>query len=61
MADTAEITKNLLDMYGRNDWVTRYNFRHFMRLSGLSIIPRDSKIVDCGCAMGISYQKRIDI
>jgi 2-polyprenyl-3-methyl-5-hydroxy-6-metoxy-1,4-benzoquinol methylase len=52
MADDPEITKNLLEMYGRNDWMMRLNFILFMRFSGLSSVPRDAKILDCGCAMG---------
>jgi len=52
MADDPNVTKNLLDMYGRNDWMMRVNFRFFLSLSGLGRLPRDSRILDCGCGMG---------
>ncbi len=52
MADEPNVTKNLLDMYSRDDWITKFNFRCFLRLSGLQNVPRESKILDCGCAMG---------
>ncbi|MBI4689204.1 MAG: class I SAM-dependent methyltransferase [Nitrospirae bacterium] len=52
MPDNSDITKNLLDMYGRNDWVMNLNFRFFLSFSGLKDLPLDSKILDCGCAMG---------
>lgn len=52
MADTQNITENLLEMYGRDDWIMRFNFRMFMKLSGLAALPLDSKILDCGCGMG---------
>lgn len=52
MADTKNITDNLLEMYGRNDWVMRFNFRMFMKLTGLMDLPRDAAILDCGCGMG---------
>ncbi|MHB8880756.1 MAG: class I SAM-dependent methyltransferase [Thermodesulfovibrionales bacterium] len=52
MKDSHEITQNLIEMYGRNDWIMRLNFRFFLSLSGLKNLPRDSRILDCGCAMG---------
>ena len=39
-------------MYGRNDWIMRLNFRCFLRLSRLTDLRRDARILDCGCAMG---------
>ncbi|MEE8484524.1 MAG: class I SAM-dependent methyltransferase, partial [Nitrospinota bacterium] len=52
MADTPDVTRNLLEMYGRDDWVMRFNFRVFVHISGIGELPRNSKILDCGCAMG---------
>ena len=52
MADTRNITDNLLGMYGRNDWIMRTNFDIFLRRSGLMDLPRDVRILDLGCAMG---------
>lgn len=52
MADTQNITETLLAMYSRNDWIIRLNFKRFLSLSGLSRLARNSRILDCGCAMG---------
>ncbi len=52
MSDNRNITDNLLEMYGRNDWIMNLNFQFFLRFSGLKDLPRDSSILDCGCAMG---------
>jgi len=52
MADDRLVTHNLLEMYGRNDWMMRLNFWFFLRLSGLIESPRCARIVDCGCGMG---------
>lgn len=52
MADSQNITDNLLEMYGRNDWIMRANFRRFIVRSGIDALPRQSRILDCGCAMG---------
>lgn len=52
MADTPEITRNLLEMYGRNDPVMNFNFKFFMKISGISDMDRNSVVVDCGCGMG---------
>lgn len=52
MGDPQNITETLLAMYGRNDWMTRFNFRRFLSISGLSSLSRNSRILDCGCAMG---------
>lgn len=52
MADNRRITENLLEMYGRNDWMMRLNFLFFLHLSGLSKTARDARILDCGCGMG---------
>lgn len=52
MPDSRDITQNLLEMYGRDDWIMRLNFDFFIRLSGLATLPRHSRILDCGCGMG---------
>ncbi|MBF0131593.1 MAG: class I SAM-dependent methyltransferase [Magnetococcales bacterium] len=52
MADTEEITRNLLEMYGHDDWIMRGNFRIFLELSGIASLPRSAAILDLGCAMG---------
>ena len=53
MPDTTPITDNLLDMYGgKSAWATRLNFRLFLRFSGLAALPRNARILDCGCAVG---------
>ncbi len=52
MADAPNITQNLLDMYGPNHWTTRLNLYFFLRISGVLDLPRDTKVLDCGCAMG---------
>lgn len=52
MADSEKITENLLEMYGRGDWISRFNFRVFLERSGLAKLPRDTRILDLGCAMG---------
>jgi len=52
MRDSPEMTKNLLDMYGRNNLISRLNLKCFLQLSGLYNISRDSKILDCGCGRG---------
>ena len=52
MPDNQNITQNLLDMYGRDDWIMRMNFGFFIRLSGLAAQPRGARILDCGCGMG---------
>lgn len=52
MPDSQNITKNLLEMYGRDDWIMRANFRCFMRFSGLDALDRQVRILDCGCGMG---------
>jgi 2-polyprenyl-3-methyl-5-hydroxy-6-metoxy-1,4-benzoquinol methylase len=52
VADNADITKNLLEMYGRDDWILRRNFRVFLQRTGLSALPREARILDLGCAMG---------
>lgn len=52
MADTPAITRTLLELYRRDDWITRWNFRCFLRLSGLVTLPRTAHILDCGCALG---------
>ncbi|MBF0611598.1 MAG: class I SAM-dependent methyltransferase [Magnetococcales bacterium] len=52
MADSEVITDNLLEMYGRDDWIMRWNFGIFLRRSGLACLDRKSRILDFGCAMG---------
>lgn len=52
MADDPRITQNLLEMYGRNDWIMRRNFRFFLDIAGISKMDRSNRILDCGCAMG---------
>jgi 2-polyprenyl-3-methyl-5-hydroxy-6-metoxy-1,4-benzoquinol methylase len=52
MADNQRITQNLLEMYGRNDWIMRRNFRFFLDIAGITKMPRGTSILDCGCAMG---------
>jgi len=52
MADDPKVTANLLEMYGKNDLVMRVNFWFFLQFSGMNALPRESKIMDCGCAMG---------
>lgn len=52
MADTPEITNNLLEMYGRNDGVMNFNFKFFMKISGITELDRNAVVVDCGCGMG---------
>ena len=52
MPDSQNITQNLLEMYGRDDWIMRANFRCFLRLSGLDALDRQVRVLDCGCGMG---------
>lgn len=52
MADTPEITNNLLEMYGRDDAVMNFNFKFFMKISGIINLDRNAAIADCGCGMG---------
>ncbi|MBF0212473.1 MAG: class I SAM-dependent methyltransferase [Magnetococcales bacterium] len=52
MADSPEITRNLLEMYGRDDWIMRTNFRIFLKRSGLMDVDRSGLVLDLGCAMG---------
>lgn len=52
MPDEANITENLLELYGRNDGIMRANFHKFINASGLGELPRRAKILDCGCGMG---------
>jgi SAM-dependent methyltransferase len=51
--DTPQITDNLLAMYDcRSSWPTRLNFRLFLWFTGLLGLPRNTRILDCGCATG---------
>lgn len=59
MEDNSRITENLLRMYSRQDFITRFNYWLLYILSGFRDAPRDSRVLDCGCAIGmfINYLK----
>ncbi len=52
MADEENVTRALVDLYGREDIVTRLGARLFLRASGLARLPRTARILDCGCGLG---------
>lgn len=51
--DTKSTTDNLLAMYMRQDVITRFNYWLLYMLSGFRDAPRDARILDCGCAIGV--------
>lgn len=53
MKDAPGLTRTLLGLYGGGgDALLGLNFRGFLRFSGLGALPRDARILDCGCASG---------
>ncbi|HWR97342.1 MAG TPA: class I SAM-dependent methyltransferase [Candidatus Methanoperedens sp.] len=52
MTDSPRLTRTLLGLYGGGDALLDFNFRSFLRLSGIAALPRDARILDCGCASG---------
>jgi 2-polyprenyl-3-methyl-5-hydroxy-6-metoxy-1,4-benzoquinol methylase len=51
--DNQSTTQNLLKMYSKQDAVTRFNYWLLYRLSGFGTAPRDARVLDCGCAIGV--------
>jgi 2-polyprenyl-3-methyl-5-hydroxy-6-metoxy-1,4-benzoquinol methylase len=52
MSDSNDVTKALCELYKPKDIMTNLNFYAFMHFSGISTLPKCSKILDCGCATG---------
>jgi SAM-dependent methyltransferase len=52
MQDSKKVTISLLKLYARPDLVERLNFKIFLRLTGVYALPRESAVLDCGCATG---------
>lgn len=52
MKDSKRTTDALIKLYQDNDWLMNLNFRLMLRLAGLTALPRDVSLLDCGCGMG---------
>jgi 2-polyprenyl-3-methyl-5-hydroxy-6-metoxy-1,4-benzoquinol methylase len=52
MQDTRQVTEALAQLYGSDDWLMNLNFWVLMCRSGISSLSRESRLLDCGCAMG---------
>jgi Methylase involved in ubiquinone/menaquinone biosynthesis len=60
MEDNQSTTENLLKMYAKQDLITSANYWLLYLLSAFRTAPRNARVLDCGCALGvfITFLKR---
>lgn len=52
MGDNEAVSKVLIDLYRKNDPVMNMSLEAFIRSSGMLQLPKEARILDCGCGMG---------